>query len=58
MLPKAALTFLVVGVLSVSALTVPVARSPGPEPECEPPLRLSTITYHGLTFTPFNSQTT
>jgi len=36
---KTALTFLVVGVLSVNALTVPVARSPAPEPERELPDR-------------------
>ena len=34
---KTALTFLLVGVLSVNALTVPVARSPAPEPACEFP---------------------
>ena len=39
MLFKAALTLLAVGALSVSALTVPVARSPVPEPECEFPDR-------------------
>ena len=35
MFSKAALTFLVVGALSVNALSVPVARSPAPGPECE-----------------------
>ena len=37
MFPQTALTFLAVGALSVSALTVPVARSPAPEPKCEFP---------------------
>ena len=35
MFSKATLTFLVVGALSVNALSVPVARSPAPGPECE-----------------------
>ena len=37
MLPKAALTFLLLGALSINALTVVIPRSPVPEPECEPP---------------------
>ena len=39
MFSKTTLIFLIVGALSVSALTVPVARSPAPEPECEFPDR-------------------
>ena len=51
MFPKAALTFLVVGALSVNALTIPVVqRSPAPEPECEFTLSFSTTSYHDLTF--------
>ena len=38
MFPKTALTFLLIGALSVNALTAPVARSPTPEPECEFPV--------------------
>ena len=39
MFPKVILTSLAVGALSVNALTVPVAREPAPEPECEFPDR-------------------
>ena len=53
---KTALTFLVVGVFSVNALTVPVPRSPAPEPEGEFTRSLSTISYHGLTFVPSTAQ--
>ena len=53
---KTALTFLVVGVLSVNALTAPVPRSPAPEPEGEFTRSLSTISYHGLTFVPSTAQ--
>ena len=49
---KTALTFLAVGALSVSALTVPVARSPAPEPECE---FLRSFSYLDLTLASFNS---
>ena len=34
---KVILTFLAVGALSVNALSIPVARSPAPEPDCEFP---------------------
>ena len=37
MFSKTALIFLALGALSVSAMTVPVAREPVPEPECEFP---------------------
>ena len=43
MFPKTVLTFLVIGALSVNALTVPIARSPAPEPECEFPIVLLTL---------------
>jgi len=49
MFSKAALTFLVVGALSVNALTIPVARSPAPEPECEFPQSFPITSYHDLT---------
>ena len=52
---KSALTFFVLAALSVNALTVPVARSPGPEPESEFPPTFSIISYHDLTWFPFNS---
>ena len=39
MFPKASLTLLAIGALYVNALTVPVARSPAPEPDCEFPDR-------------------
>jgi len=55
---KAALAFLAVGVLSVNALTVPVARSPAPEPECEFPQLFSIAPYHDLTLVSFNSPRT
>ena len=54
---KTALTFLAVGALSANALTVLVARSPAPEPECEFPRSVS-ITYQDLTFVSFNSPRT
>jgi len=53
---KATLAFLVVGALSVNALTVPVARSPAPEPECEFPQLLSITYYYGLTWSPLIAQ--
>jgi len=49
MFSKATLTFLVVGALSVNALTVPVARSPTPEPEREFPRSLFITSHHDLT---------
>jgi len=45
---KTTLTFLAIGALSVSALTVPVARSPAPEPECEFLDRSPSHPYHTL----------
>ena len=42
MFPKAILTYLVLGALSVNALSVPVAREPAPEPECKFPRSLLT----------------
>jgi len=57
MFPKAALTLLAVGTLSVNALSVPVARSPAPEPECKLPRLFSTISHHTLTFTSSDSRT-
>ena len=50
--PKATLTFLVLGALSVNALAVLVARSPAPEPEREFSRSLST--HRGLTFVSFS----
>ena len=55
MFSKAALTFLVVGALSVNALTVPLARSPAPEPDCELPWLFSITPYHDLTLVSFDS---
>jgi len=52
MFPRAALTFLVVGALSVNALTGPVARSPAPGPGREFPRSFSTVSYHDLTLVP------
>ena len=52
---KATLTFLAVGALSVNALTVPVARSPAPEPECELTRSFTVISYNDLTLISFNS---
>jgi len=49
MIFKTVLTFLAVGALSVNALTVPVARSPAPEPECEFSRSFSTTSYRNLT---------
>ena len=37
MFSKTILTSLVVGAISVNALTIPVAREPAPESECESP---------------------
>ena len=54
MFPKATLTFLVIGALSVNALAVPVAHSPSPEPECEFPRSFSTMLYSSLTFISFS----
>ena len=48
---KATLTFLAIGALTVNALTVPVVRSPAPEPECEF-LRLFITSYHDPTRSP------
>ena len=56
MFPKAVLTTLFIGALSVNALTVPVARSPAPEPECEFPRSFSTTSYHDLTSSPSIAQ--
>ena len=53
-----ALTFLAVGALSANALTVPVARSPAPEPECEFPRSSSITSYHDLTFVSFSRPST
>jgi len=58
MFSKATLTFLVIGVLSVNALTIPVARSPAPEPECKFPRSFSITSYHDLTLFFFNSPRT
>jgi len=58
MFSKIVLTALLIGAFSVNALTVPVARSPVPEPECESRRLFSAISNHGLTFVPFNSPTT
>ena len=53
---KAALAFLAIGALSANALTVPVARSPAPEPDCESPRSFSITSYHDLTLDPFTAQ--
>ena len=58
MFPKAILTFLVIGALSVNALVVPVARSPAPEPDCEFPQSFSITSYHDLTLLSFDSPRT
>ena len=58
MFPKAILTLLIVGVLSVNAVTVPVARSPAPEPECEFLRSFPIIYSRNLTLVPFNSPRT
>jgi len=58
MLFKTVLTSLLIGAISVNALSGPIARSPVPEQECESPRLFSTISYHGLTFIPINSPTT
>jgi len=58
MFSKIVLTALLIGAISVNALTAPVARSPVPEPECESRRLFSAISNHGLTFVPFNSPTT
>jgi len=55
MFSKIVLTSLIIGVISVNALTIPVARSPAPELECESPLLFSTVPYHDLTSVSFNS---
>ena len=52
MFPKAALTFLVVGVLSVNALTT---RSPTPDPESEFSRSFSITSYHDLILVSSNS---
>ena len=51
---KVIFTFLAVGALSVSALTIPVARSPAPEPDCEFPRWSLTAPCHDLTSGIFN----
>jgi len=51
---KTVLTFLAVGALFVNAMTVPVARSPAPEPECELPQLFPITSYHDLTLISFN----
>jgi len=56
MFPKTALTFLVVGALSVNALTVLVARSPAPEPDCEFPPSFPITSYSDLTIVPSTAQ--
>ena len=56
MFPKVAFAFLVIGVLSVGALTIPVARSPAPEPECESPWSFSITSYHDLTLLSLREQ--
>ena len=56
MFPKAVLTALFIGALSVNALTVPVARSPAPEPECEFSRSFSITSYHDLTSSPSIAQ--
>ena len=53
---RAALAFLAIGALSVNAFTVPVARSPVPEPECEFPRSFSITSYHDLTLAPTTDQ--
>ena len=53
---KAALTFLLLGALSVNALNVPAARSPAPEPECEFPRLFSITSYHDLTMVSSTAQ--
>ena len=58
MFPNAALAFLVLGALSVNAFSVPVARSPIPEPECGSPQSFSIISYHDLTLVSLNSPRT
>ena len=58
MFPKAAFTFLAIGALSVNALTIPVARSPAPEPEREFPRSFLITSYHDLTLPSFNSPRT
>ena len=55
---KAALTFLAIGALSVNALSIPVARSPAPEPDCEFPRSFSITSYHDLTLVSFSSPRT
>jgi len=58
MFSKATLTFLAIGVLSVNALTTPVARSPAPESECKFPRSSSITSYHNLALVSFNSPRT
>ena len=55
MFSKTSLTFLALGALYVNALTVPVARGPAPEPECEFPRLSLTISYHDLILVSLNS---
>ena len=55
MFSKTALTFLALGALYVSALSVPVAREPSPEPECEFPRSFLTMSCHDLTLISLNS---
>ena len=55
MFSKTSLTVLALGALYVNALTVPVARGPAPEPECESPRLSLTISYHDLILVSLNS---
>ena len=56
MFHKTALTFLVVGALSVNALTVLVTRSPAPEPDCEFPPSFPITSYSDPTIVPSTAQ--
>ena len=55
MFSKIVLASLVIGITSVNAFTVPVTRSPAPEPESVSPLLFSTIPFHDPTSVSFNS---
>ena len=46
---KATLISIILGALYVNALSVPVAREPAPEPECESPRLFPAISYRDLT---------
>lgn len=56
MFSKATLISLALGALYVNAMTVPVAREPTPELDCEFPRSLLTISYLHLTFAPSTVQ--